>query len=55
MLDLGIEIPETSNSITSTITQGTKQELLDFLGDERNIDKVDERFSYLKERINDRD
>lgn len=53
MLDLGVEIPETDNAVSSTLLKGTKQDILDYLGDDRSLEEIDARFSSLKTRADE--
>ena len=55
MLDLGVEIPQTENAVSSTLVKGTKQEILDYLGDERSLNNINNRFSSLKSRADEMD
>lgn len=48
---LGCEIPDTLNKLTCQIVDGTKPEILDYLGNDSNLDEVGAYYKMLEKNI----
>lgn len=50
-LNLGCEIKESPNKLTFCIADGTKQDILDYLGNDSNLNEVNGYYALLEDKV----
>lgn len=52
ILEMGIQIPNTSRMFSVEVTRGKKEEILNFLSDENNLKEISDCTKILSQRLN---